>query len=113
MRHGKNPIQREFFEAIVYKRGNNFAHDPLSPKFFAEPVAKFCGMPMNIFSGPQTDPTDRRASDVDTKIQSRQTGHWALQKLFRVFNPVGMRRSEEHTSELQSRSDLVCRLLLE
>src|SRR2546421_5686329 len=26
---------------------------------------------------------------------------------------VGPRRSEEHTSELQSRSDLVCRLLLE
>src|SRR6478672_13174773 len=27
--------------------------------------------------------------------------------------PPGLRRSEEHTSELQSRSDLVCRLLLE
>src|SRR2546421_6127851 len=26
---------------------------------------------------------------------------------------LGARRSEEHTSELQSRSDLVCRLLLE
>src|SRR2546428_5323507 len=27
--------------------------------------------------------------------------------------PVALVRSEEHTSELQSRSDLVCRLLLE
>src|SRR2546428_6210838 len=27
--------------------------------------------------------------------------------------PCSWRRSEEHTSELQSRSDLVCRLLLE
>src|SRR5215211_8636651 len=27
--------------------------------------------------------------------------------------PTGRRRSEEHTSELQSHSDLVCRLLLE
>src|SRR3712207_7854095 len=27
--------------------------------------------------------------------------------------PAGMRRSEEHTSELQSRQYLVCRLLLE
>src|SRR5438034_8187999 len=27
--------------------------------------------------------------------------------------PVGRSRSEEHTSELQSHSDLVCRLLLE
>src|SRR5206468_12258285 len=36
----------------------------------------------------------------------------------RVWSPAGLawsgsRRSEEHTSELQSRSDLVCRLLLE
>src|SRR2546428_3790613 len=30
-----------------------------------------------------------------------------------LTNTVIMRRSEEHTSELQSRSDLVCRLLLE
>src|SRR2546428_9214999 len=29
-----------------------------------------------------------------------------------VGRPRMMRRSEEHTSELQSRSDLVCRLLL-
>src|SRR2546428_7734192 len=34
----------------------------------------------------------------------------------RIFNPDGARRRrdrKEHTSELQSRSDLVCRLLLE
>src|SRR2546428_7487364 len=30
-----------------------------------------------------------------------------------AFNEEEGRRSEEHTSELQSRSDLVCRLLLE
>src|SRR2546428_1767099 len=30
-----------------------------------------------------------------------------------VVHDLGIRRSEEHTSELQSRSDLVCRLLLE
>src|SRR2546429_4380012 len=28
-------------------------------------------------------------------------------------NPLGVKRSEEHTSELQSRLHLVCRLLLE
>src|SRR5206468_6343591 len=32
---------------------------------------------------------------------------------FRGLVARGKRRSEEHTSELQSRSDLVCRLLLE
>src|SRR2546428_9512067 len=31
----------------------------------------------------------------------------------RLFDPRGDGRSEEHTSELQSRSDIVCRLLLE
>src|SRR5690349_23178523 len=31
----------------------------------------------------------------------------------RADQPVDARRSEEHTSELQSRRDLVCRLLLE
>src|SRR5206468_11329388 len=30
-----------------------------------------------------------------------------------VYRPLRSARSEEHTSELQSRSDLVCRLLLE
>src|SRR6266496_5413102 len=29
------------------------------------------------------------------------------------WDPCGRRRSEEHTSELQSRRELVCRLLLE
>src|SRR5206468_11896468 len=34
-------------------------------------------------------------------------------EFFNVLRRAGMMRSEEHTSELQSRSDLVCRLLLE
>src|SRR5436309_10954509 len=33
--------------------------------------------------------------------------------LFALWNSLGKRRSEEHTSELQSRENLVCRLLLE
>src|SRR5688572_31492748 len=32
---------------------------------------------------------------------------------WRVQPPVAQKRSEEHTSELQSQSNLVCRLLLE
>src|SRR2546430_11101312 len=31
----------------------------------------------------------------------------------RLRHPLAVRRSEEHTSELQSQSNLVCRLLLE
>src|SRR2546429_5163634 len=37
----------------------------------------------------------------------------AIPKLFRVVRRAAHRRSEEHTSELQSRLHLVCRLLLE
>src|SRR5712664_4861007 len=36
---------------------------------------------------------------------------WRCRACCRTWRPS--RRSEEHTSELQSRSDLVCRLLLE
>src|SRR5438034_3142796 len=36
-----------------------------------------------------------------------------LHRLLHVRQPIVRRRSEEHTSELQSHSDLVCRLLLE
>src|SRR5947207_10815818 len=36
-----------------------------------------------------------------------------VQLRFHLVHPVGRQRSEEHTSELQSHSDLVCRLLLE
>src|SRR5206468_10592114 len=43
-------------------------------------------------------------------IESKSLAHaLAYEKLIQN----GYRRSEEHTSELQSRSDLVCRLLLE
>src|SRR5438874_13052674 len=36
-----------------------------------------------------------------------------LSSLMFLLDPLLMKRSEEHTSELQSRRDLVCRLLLE
>src|SRR2546428_8468104 len=39
-------------------------------------------------------------------------GRWAS-RAAAALPQVSQRRSEEHTSELQSRSDLVCRLLLE
>src|SRR5947207_11008623 len=39
----------------------------------------------------------------------RGDGMWVVRQL----QPLKLPRSEEHTSELQSHSDLVCRLLLE
>src|SRR5699024_11950610 len=38
---------------------------------------------------------------------------WEISTLFQYHTVKGIARSEEHTSELQSRFDLVCRLLLE
>src|SRR5260370_2562223 len=43
----------------------------------------------------------------------RQSGHQLPQAIFRVWPEEVGDRSEEHTSELQSHLNLVCRLLLE
>src|SRR2546422_3706075 len=40
-------------------------------------------------------------------------GTWFIVVPVSIWNSVAPRRSEEHTSELQSRLHLVCRLLLE
>src|SRR2546421_8528831 len=45
--------------------------------------------------------------------QARGAGRLDVLELLREDLGGHLRRSEEHTSELQSRSDLVCRLLLE
>src|SRR2546421_6878955 len=50
----------------------------------------------------------RRAAPAGDRI-SRSAGSSHRRPAY----PCGAARSEEHTSELQSRSDLVCRLLLE
>src|SRR5207247_9316337 len=48
-------------------------------------------------------------------ISQRRRGvsHWAESVVCSSGKTFGVARSEEHTSELQSRVDLVCRLLLE
>src|SRR5699024_11690389 len=58
------------------------------------------------------------AGTSDTDISSGFTGSWTTQgteayKNAKATFDFWVSRSEEHTSELQSRFDLVCRLLLE
>src|SRR5437867_6390880 len=54
----------------------------------------------------------RAAAEPDGPQSFRQSGGGARAPTLRA-RPDGPRRSEEHTSELQSPYDLVCRLLLE
>src|SRR5699024_11950830 len=52
-------------------------------------------------------------TDDQTAKQMYYSQSKELQNLIDIINPYLKERSEEHTSELQSRFDLVCRLLLE
>src|SRR3712207_7011313 len=54
----------------------------------------------------------RRRSCSWTRCRSHRTARWTARPCPRP-TPGGRTRSEEHTSELQSRQYLVCRLLLE
>src|SRR5438874_10486370 len=54
--------------------------------------------------------TIERSKMTPEKEQEYRTG---LENALRAGREILLRRSEEHTSELQSRRDLVCRLLLE
>src|SRR5699024_11947897 len=55
---------------------------------------------------------DSYKAEIDASDVEKGTyDHYILKEIHE--QPAVMRRSEEHTSELQSRFDLVCRLLLE
>src|SRR2546430_9131153 len=64
-------------------------------------------------------PRDCRARDTDVagpgilQASANRTDDEALYDVQVSHDARGRRRSEEHTSELQSQSNLVCRLLLE
>src|SRR3712207_8589271 len=58
-------------------------------------------------------PQSSIAPDGITVVDLVSRGRYPHQKLLRQWSEVDEQRSEEHTSELQSRQYLVCRLLLE
>src|SRR2546428_10166482 len=58
----------------------------------------------------------RNLGAIEANVVQRRADHARLDPLVHLDlhqRAAGELRSEEHTSELQSRSDLVCRLLLE
>src|SRR2546430_4276765 len=54
-------------------------------------------------------------SQISAALLRRQVDRWRSRQLCEILilPPTNHSRSEEHTSELQSQSNLVCRLLLE
>src|SRR5699024_11567169 len=56
---------------------------------------------------------DKIALDDNTEENKHESTQNSFENIFLVDEFIDEIRSEEHTSELQSRFDLVCRLLLE
>src|SRR5205814_4034058 len=55
----------------------------------------------------------RQHDHTGARVEAVHLGEQLVERLLLLVVPAGERRSEEHTSELQSLRHLVCRLLLE
>src|SRR2546427_9575203 len=62
---------------------------------------------------PRSDLRDATANNASKRCLSRGDHSSAARPISSVVRAIFDTRSEEHTSELQSQSNLVCRLLLE
>src|SRR5438034_7346828 len=75
-----------------------------------------CNSALRIPHSALACPEVRLASDARTRDPGRfgrYGGRYVPETLMAALEELDRVRSEEHTSELQSHSDLVCRLLLE
>src|SRR2546421_6412163 len=78
------------------------------------PLGETDGEAGTALNGPELDDPRRCAVDhVDQGLQRFPVAVCRIPVIRRGYGDHKPLRSEEHTSELQSRSDLVCRLLLE
>src|SRR2546430_7209226 len=62
---------------------------------------------------PRADAAARAALDEVVRLDGMMSNYKPESDLSRMNRTAHFQRSEEHTSELQSQSNLVCRLLLE
>src|SRR5688572_32012825 len=76
-------------------------------------AAAGAGAGVTVSRRPKTAPTARSATAVTDTIATVRSGLGMVKLPSAAAGPSGNGRSEEHTSELQSQSNLVCRLLLE
>src|SRR3989442_8787081 len=77
----------------------------------SSPLFPFTSRLKNSFSPLSSVFHDMEYSGPSSSAESRRPAPTKLQDV--VASPITVARSEEHTSELQSRPHLVCRLLLE
>src|SRR5436305_14876276 len=93
----------------------NFDLPPVPSPIIYEHIFFFSchGHPQDLHSFPtHALPISTRASSKRRALPRPLGWFWARLKVA-CSRPVRLERSEEHTSELQSRPHLVCRLLLE
>src|SRR5437868_9345169 len=68
---------------------------------------------LEVMMGGRDDEARNRRAQAETEVACDSSERGRCGALLRPRSDESQARSEEHTSELQSRFDLVCRLLLE
>src|SRR3712207_7471000 len=89
---------------------------PTSPLFPTTPLSRSTRPPPYPWDRVPERPPCRAALVCPARPAARFAAaefDWPRTRLLRAAHPAAGLRSEEHTSELQSRQYLVCRLLLE
>src|SRR5438034_2322420 len=84
---------------------------PLLPNHWSATIARNISLPYDKLSI-STKPTKLRLLTVTRRLSNKSNSNPTSRTMGRPPQR-NQSRSEEHTSELQSHSDLVCRLLLE
>src|SRR5690349_23657064 len=94
-------------------------HDSVAPIILTSHFSMIRGRPRTtlfpyttLFRSPSNGRVKIGGEDI-TEMPDKQLTKLRRRHIGFVFQQFNLLRSEEHTSELQSRRDLVCRLLLE
>src|SRR5256884_6902288 len=105
--------QQKRLDPLLLNGGDRLAIHPRSPAIVPDPSPRF---PQDV---PPVDPVVQRVeAALPTPLgrppqRSLEFSHFALWVVGACAHALALTKSEEHTSELQSRLHLVCRLLLE
>src|SRR5947207_4349669 len=98
---GVDAVEQKILETIASECSHGFAGYAMSPEFLAQPVTKFCGVPMDVFTNPNSDSTGSRPIDLDAKVCCRLRTRCALEELLRIMDAVWMRKQIMQTSQIR------------